>query len=101
MSDLILSSITITRTEKVRVTVMHPVDWTREQVEDAALNAGEELDEALGEVDEILLRVKRVDIGSRACDVEGWVPLDLSRSDFDDDDDDDDDDFEDNDDVDD
>lgn len=93
----ITSSITITRTEKVRVTVTHPAEWTAEQVRDCALNAGEILDEALGDVDEILLRVKRVDIGSAACDVEDWEPIDLE--DYEDDaDDDDDDDLEDNDD---
>lgn len=100
MTRLATSSITVTRTEKIRVTVMHPADWTREQVQDAALSAGEDLDEALGDVDEILLRIKRVDLGSKTCDVEGWIPLDLSDFDeFDDDEDDDDDDgdFEDND----
>ena len=91
---LIESSAVVTRTEKSVITVKHPPDWTEEQVTAAMVERAEEIDAAMGEIEDVTFRVKKVTLGGDDCDYEEWDSPDLTKPPAppDDDDDDDDDD---------
>lgn len=97
MPKLTVSSVLVTRTEKTRIAVKHPPEWTAEQVKEAVLAGAEEIDEQMGDVENVTFRVKRVDLDDDSCDFEEWKAPDLTALSDDDDDDDSDDDSDDDD----
>ena len=92
-----ISSVQITRTEKLRVRVTHPDDWKKDEVRDSFLANAEDFDEhfPLG-AGEVKITITAVSLGSSACDDEnsdeGPCVFALGETEDEDDDDDDDDD---------
>ncbi len=79
----VTSSVTLTRSETTTVTVQHPPDWTKRDIEDALGKcAGQVVDlieEALEDEDdaEVELSVDSIEVGEDLCEIDDWDPPDL------------------------
>ena len=85
-----ISTVILTRTERLKLTVDAPAEWNWEAIKDAILSVAEDLDPELPlGMGRVTIRVDKVMIGESVCDDPDWSPLVLSDADDDEDEDDD------------
>lgn len=94
-----ISTVVLTRTERLKLTVDAPAEWSWEVIKDAILTIADDLDPELPlGMGRVTLRVDKVMIGEAVCDDPDWSPLVLTDADDEDEDDAPDDDLDDDDD---
>ena len=71
-----ISSITLVRSERLRITVEHPEEWSADDVTEALLSVADDLDPRLPlGMGAVKFRVDQVHLGSEVCDDPEWEPL--------------------------